>query len=422
MENKNGSQNTVQGAGLDDVMKMFNDYEKKSEETPNKLKEDFLVKYFIPRNGVENFRILPPLDGRDIIEKAFFHYVEVNKASNKSPKGYKKIYCPKHNSPKVPKLDDSGNPILTEQGNPVLIPKRCPLCEKHEALLKKQNNSIKYIKKEDLTPEQKVISERNKEIWREANKWEAKKYYLVRGIDKGKPKDGIKFWRFKENFKNQGVYDKLVPALQLFFKQNKGIKPYDIENGTDLYINVVDSRLPNGNTYKDVSSITAMNPSKLHEDPIVVNQWISDTTNWRDVFKEASMTKVLNSEEYLERVAMGTDPFWDDRDEDNKRFIFPNPADAELMKKANERTESLDSEIKVDEMASDILLGSVINDSYNVNISNVTSEDVGVDIDNSVDVASEFKPKKPEVTKPVEIKESVNESMNVDDNFDDLPF
>jgi hypothetical protein len=437
--NVNPSQNTSQGDDFSDVMKMFDDYEKKSEDKPKQTKEDILSKYFTPRNSVENFRILPPLQGRDIIEKAFFHYVPVNKAIA-SGKGRRKIYCPAHNSPRVPKLDSTGQPIRDEQGNPVLVAQRCPLCERAASIKKNLDNSIKYIKKEDMTPEQLVIREKNSAIFKEAGQWEAKKYYIVRGIDKGKAKDGIKYWRFKHNFKNQGVLDKLVPALKLFHEEH-GKNPTDVNEGSDLYINVVDSSFGNIQ-YKDVSSITAKKPTPLYDDPIVVKQWLSDTSTWRDVYKEASMTRVLTSEQYLDRVAAGTDPYWDDRDQDNKRYVFPDPADAELMAKANEKTESLDSDSNESmEMASDVAASSVIGDSYSVGIGNVTSDDVGGDVDNSVDVGAQFTQESEKVTEPVAQEQPVTEPTpaepvaqtqatesapkSVEDEleeYDDLPF
>lgn len=436
--NETQGQGEAQGAEYSDVMKMFNDYENKSDDNnkPKLSKEAILARYFTPRNGVENFRILPPLAGRDIIEKAFFHYVVVNKPVANG-KGWRKIYCPSHNSPRVPKLDADGNIFKDESGNQILVAQKCPLCERAEAIKKNLDNSIKYIKKENMTAEQLKIREANTLIYREAGKWEAKKYHIVRGIDKGMPKDGVKYWRFKENFKSQGVLDKLVPALKLFNEQH-GIRPYDIAKGTDLYINVVDSKMPNGNTFKDVSSITARNPSKLYDDDIIVKQWLADTSTWRDVFKEASMTRVLNSAEYLEKVATGTDPYWDDRDQENKRYVFPDPADADLMIKANEKTESLDADTTTTtyEMASD-----VVGDSYGVNITNVTSEDVGTDVDDSVNVGAEFaqttsQPATDATTvaqeqAPVEktpvaattVTQPATPSINEElDGYDDLPF
>lgn len=428
---QNQSPQSSQGGDLDDVLKLFNDYENKTENNsnPKQSKENILAKYFTPRNSVERFRILPPIQGRDIVEHAFFHRVPVNKPNGK---GWRKIYCPAHNSPKVPKLDANGNPITDEQGKPVLVNQRCPLCEKADAIRSKIDNSIKYIKKENYNDAQKAIAEKNGEIYKELGKWEAKKYHIVRGIDRGSVKDGVKYWRFKDNYKNQGVRDKLIPALKLFYEQYKA-NPTDPEKGCDLYINVVDSRLPNGTTYKDVSSITAMQPSKLYEDPIVVNQWLSDNSTWRDVFREASMTKVINPTQYLERVAKGTDPYWDDRDEKNKKYVFPDPADADLQAKANERTESLDANGNGEvEMASDVAATSIVGSSYDVNINNVTTEDVGKDVDDSENVGAQFTPKETESAEtkkeekvveqkqPTQPEKSVEEPVYQGEDDDDL--
>jgi len=412
-----------------DVMTMFDDYENKSTDNkPKQTKEDILAKYFTPRNGIEQFRILPPLKGRKIIESAFFHYVPVNKAIT-AGKGWRKIYCPAHNSPKVPKLDAQGMVIKDQGGNPVLVAEKCPLCEKAEQIKQRLDTSVKFIKKDAMNDAQLAIREKNIMIYKEAGKWEARKYHIVRGIDRGKVKDGVKFWRFKDNFKNQGILDKLVPALKLYYEDQQK-NPTDINEGTDLYINVVDSRMPNGNTYKDVSSITARQPSKLYDDHIVVNQWLSDQVTWRDVFKEATMTKVLTSSEYLERVAKGTDPFWDDRDQDNKRYIFPDVADADLMVKANEKSESLDADSTESyEMASDVAAANVVNDSYNVNITNVTAEDVGTHKDDAVDVGAEFTNTPTEQVAPQPVVEqaphiftpSVEDDVESEE-YDDLPF
>lgn len=431
MENthENPNQGTAQGADYSDVMTMFNDYETKSDDKPKQTKEDILAKYFTPRNGVEYFRILPPLKGRKIIESAFFHYVPVNKAVP-SGKGFRKIYCPAHNSARVPKLDAQGIAIQDQNGKPVLVAEHCPLCEKAANIKKGLDTSIKYIKKDVMTPEQLIVREKNSVIYKAAGQWEARKYSIVRGIDRGKIKDGVKFWRFKDNFKNQGVLDKLVPALKLYHEDQDGKNPTDIEHGADLYINVVDSRLPNGQTYKDVSSITARQPSKLYDDHIVVNQWLGDQITWRDVFKEANMTKVLTSAEYLDRITRGVDPFWDDRDQENKRYVFPDVVDADLMAKANEKSESLDADsTKSYEMASDVGVANVVNDSYAVDITNVTAEDVGTHTDDAVDVGAQFTPT--ETTPPVQesvvqqTSQSTPASGEVDmesEDYDDLPF
>ena len=428
MENTHENQNQVvsQGDNYADAMKMFDSYynENESNNKSKPSREDMLSKYFTPRNSIEQFRILPPLSGREIIEKAFFHYVPVNKATA-TGKGWRKIYCPAHNSPRVPKLDSQGNKIVDQSGNHILVAEKCPLCEKATEIEKALDTSVKYIKKEDMTPEQLLIREKNSEIYKKAGTWKARRYSIVRGVDRGTIKDGVKYWRFKDDFRNQGVLDKLVPALKLFTEEHK-TSPVDTQKGSDLYINVVDSKMANGNLYKYVSSITARNPSILYTDQIVMDQWLGDKSTWREVYKEANMTKVLTSAEYLDRVANGRDPYWDDRDQDNKRYVFPDPADADLMAKSNERSESLDADTKESyEMASDVSASSIVSDSYSVNIENVTKDDTGVAIDDAVNVGAQFVPtetvQEPVAEQAAPVTTPV-EADSDDEGYDDLPF
>lgn len=434
------SENAMSGQGSDfaSIAKMFNDYEKAKTvegDKPVKLtKEQVLAKYFTPRNSTEYFRILPPLPGRDVVESAYFHYVPTNDSKSFNGKTYRKIFCPAHNSPKVPKRDAQGNVYLDQQGKPVMVAQRCPLCEKKNEILAKQiplkNSEGKFLKKEEMNPQQLEIKAKNDELYKKAMQFDAKKYHIVRGIDKGKPKDGVKYWRFKDNFKNQGVLDKLIPALKIFFEEYK-INPTDVENGSDLYINVVEAEIPGTKKkYKDVSSITARKPSKLYDDPIIVQQWLNDKSTWRDVFKPVTMTRVLTPEQYLEKVALGIDPYWD---ENSKKWVFPSPADAELQAKANEKTQSLEATKEKDvELASDLANSSTFE---TVNITNVTKEDVGTYQDDFVDVSAKFSPQAPQPTATQNTNvasQSVTDTEEEDSNsggfedgegdYDDLPF
>ena len=256
-------------------------------------------------------------------------------------------------------------------------------------------------------------------------KWEAKKFYIIRGIDKGQPKDGVKFWRFKHNFKKQGIYDKLTPALRMFYEENN-LDFTDVERGSDLIITVVDNQIPGSNrTFRDVSSIMPRPSSQLHSDPIVVQQWLDDDITWRDVFKEAK-TRVLTSEEYMERVGRGVDPYWDDSDSNNKRWIFPDPSDVGFQTKANTRDENLDADVGSNyEVASDVVM-----DSYQTaDINTIKKEDVGTFKDDAVELTSQ--PSTPEtvateIVAPENTGDGVQDvesgDTNNPDGYDDLPF
>lgn len=367
MSEKNGN--------MEDVKEMFNDYEKeKSQGNSGKKFESVLSKIFVPRNSKEYFRILPPNKGEKIIEKGYFHQVQTNTSSGKR---WRKVYCLKHNGDKKVQLDQSGNPVVDQQGNKVYVQPRCPLCEKQEEILKKQDKSVKGIKKDDMTPQQKEIFDKNKEIFTQAQKWAAKKFYIISGIDRLAERDGKKFWRFKHNFRNNGVLDKLMPVLSDFVDNNE-VNFTDPQKGADCNITVVDAYMPNGKTYKDVSAITMSNQKPLHNDPAVVKQWLEDDVSWRDVFKPAS-APVITPEEYLDMVVEEKDPYWDDSNPQNKHWVFPGRPDLEQKaKEAFVPKEGADKTAETDEKI----------DSLDKKIGNLSPEDSGTYQDNHVDLTA----------------------------------
>ena len=170
------------------------------------------------------------------------------------------------------------------------------------------------------------VKAKNDEIWKEASKFEAKKFYILRGIDKGKQKDGVKFWRFKHNYKNQGTLDKLLPILEMYMAENQADFS-DAINGTDLNIMMTDSEF-SGRVYKAITAITAKGKSVLHIDPIVAQAWLDDDITWRDVFKPKQAPN-MPPHDFLEAVANGVSPYWEDTDQSNKRWVFPGRPDLE---------------------------------------------------------------------------------------------
>jgi len=433
MANENATPNP-QGGDLAKLKSMFSDYQKKQSQTKKrKSSEEILAKYFVPRKAREVFRILPPKPGREYIEEAFFHVVSITIAGGKKKHG-KVIYCPRHNDPKVVVLDEKGNVTLDGNGNPMKVPAPCPLCDKAKAMLAKQDTSIKGIKKENMNDAQLKINESNKKIFIDANKWEAKKFYILRGIDKGAEKDGVKFWRFKHNFKNQGTLDKLLPVLDAYVNAFQADYT-DVKRGTDLTLTMADSEF-NGHTYKTLSAVIFGQPSQLHNDPIVIRQWLDDDVNWRDVFlpmKAPNMTPF----EFLETVAAGTNPYWDDNDQNNKHWVFPGRPD--LEEQANTRKVNLDADEDENfEHASDLN-----EDGSRITIGNITPENVGTYKEDAVDITAKATPA-PAVQAPVaqtqpsvaqaavEVEDEIEDGITneVDDDipesdsgeYDDLPF
>lgn len=407
MENQNST-----GQDLSQLKSMFSDYQKKQSQTKNrKSREDLLAKYFVPRKPKETFRILPPKAGKKHIEEAFFHVVTTNAAGGKKKHGTV-IYCPAHNDPKVHKMGADGKPLIdTSTGNPVLVPAPCPLCARHKKWLAKQDPSLKGVKKENMTDAQKVVKAKNDEIYKEAIKWEAKKFYIVRGIDKGAEKDGVKFWRFKHNYKNQGTLDKLLPILEDYMSNHQADFS-DATTGTDLNIIMTDSEF-NGHIYKAISAITAKGKSQLSSDTILSRAWLDDDITWRDVFmpKKAPNTTPF---EFLEMVATGTSPYWDDTDANNKHWVFPGRPDLEEL--ANTRTRNLDSDDEAEfEQASDL-----IDEEYpRVTVSNITESKVGTYKDDASDLGKETLA---ESAKTQAEETTGSEDTGNSSDYEDLPF
>jgi hypothetical protein len=268
----------------------------------------------------------------------------------------------------------------------------CPLCVKYKKKISQQDDSIKYIKTINLTEEQKVIKAKNDLIYKDAIQWEAKKFYIVKGIDKGIEKDGPKFWRFKHNFKNNGTLDKIYPVLEDFIENFKCDFSSPTE-GTDLSITMGDATMPNGRVYKTITAMLHKGKTLLHADPIVSEQWLADNTTWREVFPPKKAPNISNSE-MLHMIADGSNPYFDRSDESNKHWVFPGRPDLEEL--ANTKNKTFEAD-EADEYS---------EDDYQ-SVPTVVTNPVA---ENAVDVVESFQNK---------VKEPVVTKGN---NYEDLPF
>jgi hypothetical protein len=404
--------NVNQPDSLAALKKQFSDYQKRQSQKKRKSSEEILAKYFVPRKTKETWRILPPKPNRKYWEEAYFHVVTTNASGGKKKHGTV-IYCPAHNDPKIQKLDPkTGKPILDGNGRPMMIPSPCPLCDKAKKLLAKQDPSLKGIKKENMNETQKRINEKNKEIFAEASKLEAKLFYIFRGIDKGAEKDGIKFWRFKHNFKNQGTLDKLMPILDDFVTVHQSDYTDPIK-GCDLSITMADSEF-NGHVYKTVSAISFRQPSPLHSDSALARQWLDDDITWRDVFLPKKAPNITPLE-FLEMVAMGTNPYWDDTDSNNKHWVFPGRPDLEEL--ANTRNRNLDNDEDEEyRQASDL------DEEYpTITVTNITKENVGNYVEDAQDITAKSSNDEDGDEDGIDISDT-NSDTSFGDEYDDLPF
>lgn len=387
------SENTNPSNPLDNFKKQYQNYQTEGTKPQKKTLEELQAKYFMPKKTKETFRILP-YKGDKFYEEGHFHVVDML-VSGGSVKNGCIVYCPAHNDPPVPKLDPQGNPVLVD-GKPKMVAAPCPLCAKYRKKISMQDESIKFIKKENYTEDQKLIKAKNDIIYKDAIKWEAKKFYIIKGVDKGAEKDGVKFWRFKHNFKNQGTLDRIYPVLEDFIENNK-CDFASPEDGTDLSITMGDAQMPNGKPYKAITAILHKGKSKLHPDPVVVEQWLNDDIQWRTVFPPKKAPNITNLE-MLHMICDGVNPYFDKSVENNKHWVFPGRPELEEL--ANTRTRTFDQPEEEE-----------FEEEYNSTPTPVSNPVV----ENVVDAVESFKQ-----TANVVEEKSVDASKT--GTYDDLPF
>jgi len=144
-----------------------------------------------------------------------------------------------------------------------------------------------------------------------ARNYKAKKFYIVKVIDRDNEQDGPKFWRFKHNYKGDGILDKIIPIIR-----SKG-DITDVNEGRDIILSLALLKAPNGKEYTSINSIIQEDKAPLHEDASISAEWVNDPQTWRDVYS----VKPIN---YLEMVASGETPIWSS---DQKKFVSQNDED-----------------------------------------------------------------------------------------------
>jgi hypothetical protein len=138
-----------------------------------------------------------------------------------------------------------------------------------------------------------------------ARQYRSRKFYIVKVIDRDHENDGVKFWRFKHNHKGDGVIDKVFPIFR-----NKGDVTH-AETGRDLILSLTLTKAGTGKEYTVINSVLNDDPSALHTDADVAKTWLEDELTWSDVYSK-------KGEDYLEMVARGEVPRWDN---DSKKWV-----------------------------------------------------------------------------------------------------
>lgn len=269
-------------------------YEKNTAKTNNgnqsMSQEDRLKRYFttyLPKgtkSGQKRVRILPTSDGSSPFKEVWYHEVQIDGK-------WTKLYDPGKNDGE-----------------------RSPLTEVYEELMSTGKESDKEL----------------------ARQYRPRKFYIVKLIDRENEDHGPKFWRFKDNYKQEGILDKIIPIWKA-----KG-DVTDANEGRDLIIELSKAKTPKGIEYTVVQTVMYDDPCAIHEDSDQMKEWMEDELTWQDVYAQKPV-------EYLEAIARGETPVWDS---ELKKYVYGEESEMSIGGSSNtvsEETVDPQSEMEVDD-------------------------------------------------------------------------
>ena len=237
---------------LDAVLSQYEKSQSSSNATSKMSSEDRMKKYFAAilkdneKQGQRTIRILPTTDGSSPFKEVWFHEVQVDGK-------WQKFYDPAKNDNE-----------------------RSPLNEVYEELMSTGKESDKQL----------------------ATQYRSRKFYIVKVVDRDNEQDGVKFWRFKHNYKQEGILDKIIPI----WKAKGDIT--DPDNGRDLILELTKAKTPKGATYTVIQTVMYDDPSPISKDTDQMADWVGNEMTWEDVYSKKPV-------EYLEAIARGETPRWD---------------------------------------------------------------------------------------------------------------
>lgn len=254
---------------LDAVLAQYEKSTQSSNSSTSKMSsEDRMKKYFAAllkdneKQGQRRVRILPTTDGSSPFKEVWFHEILVDGK-------YQKFYDPGKNDNE-----------------------RSPLNEVYEELMSTGKEADKQL----------------------ATQYRARKFYIVKVIDRDNEQDGVKFWRFKHNYKQEGILDKIIPI----WKAKGDIT--DPDKGRDLILELTKAKTPKGAFYTVIQTVMYDDPSAISEDTDQMADWVGDELTWEDVYSKKPV-------EYLEAIARGETPRWDS---EKGGYVYSNNETSEV--------------------------------------------------------------------------------------------
>jgi hypothetical protein len=248
---------------LDAVLAQYESSKQSGSSSTSKMsQEERMKKYFAAilkdneKQSQRRIRILPTPDGSSPFKEVWFHEIFIDGK-------YQKFYDPGKNDNE-----------------------KSPLNEVYDELMSTGKDSDKEL----------------------AKQYKPRKFYIVKVIDRDNEQDGPKFWRFKHNYKQEGIFDKIIPI----YKAKGDVA--DGEKGRDLILELTKAKTPKGAFYTVIQTVMYDDPSPVHEDSDVMEEWVSDELTWEDVYSKKPT-------EYLESIARGETPRWDS---DAGKYVYSN--------------------------------------------------------------------------------------------------
>ena len=273
---------------LDSVLAQYESSKQSGSSSTSKFtQEERMKKYFAAilkdneKQGQRTIRILPTTDGSSPFKEVWFHEINVDGK-------WQKFYDPGKNDNE-----------------------RSPLSEVYDELMSTGRESDKQL----------------------ATQYKPRKFYIVKVIDRDNEQDGPKFWRFKHNYKQEGIFDKIIPI----YKAKGDVA--DADKGRDLILELTKAKTPKGAFYTVIQTVMYDDPTPVHEDEDTMSEWIENELTWEDVYSKKQV-------EYLESIARGETPRWDS---DAGKYIYSNNEVGEITMGGSKKQEST----KVDPQVND---------------------------------------------------------------------
>lgn len=247
---------------LDAVLAQYEQSKQGSSSTQKFTQEERMKKYFAAilsdkeSQGQRRLRILPTKDGSSPFKEVWYHEIQVDGK-------FQKFYDPGKNDNE-----------------------RSPLNEVYEELRVTGKDNDKKL----------------------AEQYRSRKFYIVKVIDRDNEEDGVKFWRFKHNYKNEGILDKIIPIWR-----NKG-DITDATTGRDIILELTKAKTPKGAYYTVIQTVMYDDAAPIHTDSKIMKEWVDDDLTWEDVYSKKPV-------EYLEAIARGETPKWDS---DKGGYVYGN--------------------------------------------------------------------------------------------------